>query len=254
MVQEIEMFVKPHSTTTNLTVSAENRTLAHFIFCVIIRRKNNGTEKNSRRRRDLNPGLQLYVLMLYPLSHPGYHPGVGQNRLRLSSNSWVPSNGRPLHYVMDVYELSFELFDNDRTERYVIKSVYIWQCTTSRGHEQIRKMYTHLSAIGLARDRTRNFVHRRPALYQLANQVDRSSVLVGSTLMRQFVTTLKRRVMHADVLIIILIPYHRHFMISTRYSMSSLKDCKETLELEGRRGDRRMLNQRKKRVEKEEVK
>ncbi|KAJ4446448.1 hypothetical protein ANN_13144 [Periplaneta americana] len=40
-----------------------------------------GTEKNSLRRLDLNPGFQLYVLMLYPLSHTGYHPGVGQNRL-----------------------------------------------------------------------------------------------------------------------------------------------------------------------------
>ncbi|KAJ4451864.1 hypothetical protein ANN_03342 [Periplaneta americana] len=30
----------------------------------------------------------------------------------------------------------------------------------------------HLNAIDLARDRTRNFGHRRPALYQLANQVD----------------------------------------------------------------------------------
>ncbi|KAJ4427167.1 hypothetical protein ANN_24783 [Periplaneta americana] len=74
------------------------------IFCVIIRCKSNGTEKNSLRRRDLNPGFQLYVLMLYPLSHTGYHPGVGQNRLRLSSNSWVPSSGRPRHYVIDVYE------------------------------------------------------------------------------------------------------------------------------------------------------
>ncbi|KAJ4439567.1 hypothetical protein ANN_07694 [Periplaneta americana] len=34
------------------------------IFCVIIRRKSNGTEKNSLRRRDLNPGFQLYVLRL----------------------------------------------------------------------------------------------------------------------------------------------------------------------------------------------
>ncbi|KAJ4432327.1 hypothetical protein ANN_20946 [Periplaneta americana] len=34
----------------------------------------NGTEKNSLRRRDLNPGFQLYVLMLYPLSHTGYPP------------------------------------------------------------------------------------------------------------------------------------------------------------------------------------
>ncbi|KAJ4445930.1 hypothetical protein ANN_12616 [Periplaneta americana] len=30
----------------------------------------------------------------------------------------------------------------------------------------------HLNAIDLARDRTRNLGHRRPALYQLANQVD----------------------------------------------------------------------------------
>ncbi|KAJ4428779.1 hypothetical protein ANN_25772 [Periplaneta americana] len=30
--------------------------------------------KNSLRRRDLNPGFQLYVLMLYPLSHAGYNP------------------------------------------------------------------------------------------------------------------------------------------------------------------------------------
>ncbi|KAJ4450745.1 hypothetical protein ANN_02175 [Periplaneta americana] len=51
------------------------------IFCVIIRCKSNGTEKNSLRRRDLNPGFQLYVLMLYQLSHTGYHPGVGQNLL-----------------------------------------------------------------------------------------------------------------------------------------------------------------------------
>ncbi|KAJ4429026.1 hypothetical protein ANN_26022 [Periplaneta americana] len=58
--------------------------------------------KNSLRRRDLNPGFQLYVLMLYPLSHTGYNPGVEQNRLILSSNSWVPSSGRPLHYVIDV--------------------------------------------------------------------------------------------------------------------------------------------------------
>ncbi|KAJ4435714.1 hypothetical protein ANN_18330 [Periplaneta americana] len=49
----------------------------------------------------------LYVLMLYPLSHTGYHPGVGQNRLRLSSNSWVPSSGRLLHYGIDVYERGF---------------------------------------------------------------------------------------------------------------------------------------------------
>ncbi|KAJ4449602.1 hypothetical protein ANN_01005 [Periplaneta americana] len=81
------------------------------IFCVIIRCKSNGTEKNSLRRRDLNPGFQLYVLMLYPLSHTGYHPCVGQNRLRLSSNSWVPSTGRPLHYVIEVYEPSPDLVD-----------------------------------------------------------------------------------------------------------------------------------------------
>ncbi|KAJ4433895.1 hypothetical protein ANN_16208 [Periplaneta americana] len=47
--------------------------------------------------------------MLYPLSHTGYHPGVGQNLLRLSSNSWVPSGGRPLHYVIDVYERRTEV-------------------------------------------------------------------------------------------------------------------------------------------------
>ncbi|KAJ4434882.1 hypothetical protein ANN_23453 [Periplaneta americana] len=47
--------------------------------------------------------------MLYPLSHTGYHPGVGQNRLILSSNSWVPSNGPPLHYVVDVYERRTEV-------------------------------------------------------------------------------------------------------------------------------------------------
>ncbi|KAJ4450966.1 hypothetical protein ANN_02401 [Periplaneta americana] len=81
----------------------------HRIFCVIIRCKNNGTEKNSLRRRDLNPGFQLYVLMLYPLSHTGYHPGVGQNRLSLSSSSWVPSSGLPLHYVIDVYERRTEV-------------------------------------------------------------------------------------------------------------------------------------------------
>ncbi|KAJ4444601.1 hypothetical protein ANN_06397 [Periplaneta americana] len=45
-----------------------------------------------------------------------------------------------------------------------------------------------LNGIDLARDRTRNLVHRRPALYQLDNQVDPSVVLVGSTL--------KRRVMY----------------------------------------------------------
>ncbi|KAJ4434059.1 hypothetical protein ANN_16378 [Periplaneta americana] len=81
----------------------------------ILRCKSNGTEKNSLRRRDLNPGFQLYVLMLYPLSHTGYHPGVGQNRLRLSSNSWVPSSGRPLHYVIEVYELKANIIsDNER--------------------------------------------------------------------------------------------------------------------------------------------
>ncbi|KAJ4435463.1 hypothetical protein ANN_18079 [Periplaneta americana] len=79
------------------------------IFCVIIKCKSNGTEKNSLRRRDLNLDFQLYVLMLYPLSHTGYHPGVGQNRLRLSSNSWIPSSGRPLHYVIDVYERRTEV-------------------------------------------------------------------------------------------------------------------------------------------------
>ncbi|KAJ4425947.1 hypothetical protein ANN_27573 [Periplaneta americana] len=57
---------------------------------------------------EFEPGFQLCVLMLYPLSHNGYHPGVGQNRLRLSSNSWVPSSGRPLHYVIDVYECRTE--------------------------------------------------------------------------------------------------------------------------------------------------
>ncbi|KAJ4445029.1 hypothetical protein ANN_06828 [Periplaneta americana] len=31
---------------------------------------------------------------------------------------------------------------------------------------------SHLNAIDLARDRTRNLGHRRPALYKLANQVD----------------------------------------------------------------------------------
>ncbi|KAJ4442285.1 hypothetical protein ANN_12153 [Periplaneta americana] len=65
--------------------------------------------KNSLRRRDLNPGFQLYVLMLYPLSHTGYNSDAGQNRLRLSSNSWVPSGGRPLHYVIDVYERRTEV-------------------------------------------------------------------------------------------------------------------------------------------------
>ncbi|KAJ4434375.1 hypothetical protein ANN_22935 [Periplaneta americana] len=34
--------------------------------------------------------------------------------------------------------------------------------------------WPHLNAIDLARDRTRNPGHKRPALYQLANQVDRS--------------------------------------------------------------------------------
>ncbi|KAJ4447232.1 hypothetical protein ANN_09236 [Periplaneta americana] len=33
-------------------------------------------------------------------------------------------------------------------------------------------IYAHLNAIDLARDRTRNLGHRRPALYQLANEVD----------------------------------------------------------------------------------
>ncbi|KAJ4433946.1 hypothetical protein ANN_16265 [Periplaneta americana] len=47
------------------------------IFCVIIRWKSNGTEKNSLRRRDLNSGFQLYVLMLYPLSHTGYNSDAG---------------------------------------------------------------------------------------------------------------------------------------------------------------------------------
>ncbi|KAJ4443535.1 hypothetical protein ANN_05207 [Periplaneta americana] len=40
---------------------------------------------------------------------------------------------------------------------------------------------THLNAIDLARDRTRNLGHRRPALYQLANQVDRSVYLTTNT-------------------------------------------------------------------------
>ncbi|KAJ4437308.1 hypothetical protein ANN_17446 [Periplaneta americana] len=34
------------------------------------------------------------------------------------------------------------------------------------------KAISHLNAINLARDRTRNLGHRRPALYQLANHVD----------------------------------------------------------------------------------
>ncbi|KAJ4450074.1 hypothetical protein ANN_01481 [Periplaneta americana] len=41
--------------------------------------KSNGTEKNSLRRRDLNPGFQLYVLMLYPLSHTGYNFDADRN-------------------------------------------------------------------------------------------------------------------------------------------------------------------------------
>ncbi|KAJ4446231.1 hypothetical protein ANN_12925 [Periplaneta americana] len=36
---------------------------------------------------------------------------------------------------------------------------------------------SHLNAIDLARDRTRNLGHRRPALYQLANQVDNAGEL-----------------------------------------------------------------------------
>ncbi|KAJ4439416.1 hypothetical protein ANN_07540 [Periplaneta americana] len=42
------------------------------IFCVIVRRKSSGTEKNYLRHRDLNACFQLYVLMLYPLSHTGF--------------------------------------------------------------------------------------------------------------------------------------------------------------------------------------
>ncbi|KAJ4438732.1 hypothetical protein ANN_14683 [Periplaneta americana] len=34
--------------------------------------KDGGTEKNSLRHRDLNPGFQLYVLTLYPLNHTGF--------------------------------------------------------------------------------------------------------------------------------------------------------------------------------------
>ncbi|KAJ4439280.1 hypothetical protein ANN_07400 [Periplaneta americana] len=41
-----------------------------------------------------------------------------------------------------------------------------------RSGEIRNTLYTHLNAIDLARDRTRNLGHRRPALYQLANQVD----------------------------------------------------------------------------------
>ncbi|KAJ4428708.1 hypothetical protein ANN_25701 [Periplaneta americana] len=36
---------------------------------------------------------------------------------------------------------------------------------------------THLNAIDLARDRTRNLGHRRPALYQHANQVDMKVIM-----------------------------------------------------------------------------
>ncbi|KAJ4450297.1 hypothetical protein ANN_01717 [Periplaneta americana] len=41
-----------------------------------------------------------------------------------------------------------------------------------RGKTLEKPQPAHLNAIDLARDRTRNLGHRRPALYQLANQVD----------------------------------------------------------------------------------
>ncbi|KAJ4428420.1 hypothetical protein ANN_24457 [Periplaneta americana] len=42
-----------------------------------------GTEKNSLRLRDLNPGFQLYVLTLYPLSHTGF-----PSRCRIESSQF----------------------------------------------------------------------------------------------------------------------------------------------------------------------
>ncbi|KAJ4433995.1 hypothetical protein ANN_16314 [Periplaneta americana] len=42
-----------------------------------------GTEKNSLRHRDLNPGFQLYVLTFYPLNHNGFPP-----RCRIESSQF----------------------------------------------------------------------------------------------------------------------------------------------------------------------
>ncbi|KAJ4443977.1 hypothetical protein ANN_05766 [Periplaneta americana] len=39
------------------------------------------------------------------------------------------------------------------------------------------RSYAHLNTIDLARDRTRNLGHRRPALYQLTNQVDSRDII-----------------------------------------------------------------------------
>ncbi|KAJ4425839.1 hypothetical protein ANN_27465 [Periplaneta americana] len=108
-VNKMKCEIDPLATDISNNTAIEEQKPLSEIFCVIIRCKSNGTEKNSLQRLDLNPGFQLYVLMLYPLSHTGYHPGVGHNRLRLSSNSWVPSSGRPLHYVIDVYERRTEV-------------------------------------------------------------------------------------------------------------------------------------------------
>ncbi|KAJ4442246.1 hypothetical protein ANN_12112 [Periplaneta americana] len=65
-----------------------------------------GTEKNSPAQ-GFEPGFS--ALRADALSTPDTHPSVGQNRLSLSSNSWVPSSGRPLHYVKDVYERRTEV-------------------------------------------------------------------------------------------------------------------------------------------------
>ncbi|KAJ4432772.1 hypothetical protein ANN_21411 [Periplaneta americana] len=43
---------------------------------------------------------------------------------------------------------------------------------TKKDFSEKRRKRAHLNAIDLARDRTRNLGHRRPGLYQLANQVD----------------------------------------------------------------------------------
>ncbi|KAJ4433585.1 hypothetical protein ANN_15895 [Periplaneta americana] len=56
---------------------------------------------------------------------------------------------------------------------------------TGRPHRLGRRLLasTHLNAIDLAQDRTRNLGHRRPALYQLTNQVDFSVDGIGDSKM-----------------------------------------------------------------------
>ncbi|KAJ4449307.1 hypothetical protein ANN_00705 [Periplaneta americana] len=58
-----------------------------------------GTEKNSLWHWDLNPGFQLYVLMLYPLSHTRF-----PSQCQIESSHGFPLVACPLHYVIDVYE------------------------------------------------------------------------------------------------------------------------------------------------------